>query len=308
MPMTILVCACAAAGSASAAASKHRQSVESIHSFAPPWIFIVVGRAAQCSMSRRGFLCAPILPDRLVKTTKLPGLVRRPAAPALTIAPRHRLMAPAGTTAASATMVEFVVDFGKTGTPPPRPTAGWTRPLSTAITRRSGRRLAGFLAAQSGDVLELGSGTGQHAVDIRPPHAAADLVAERYSTTRTLPASPPGARRRGLRTCARRSASILPIRTGRGPAMRSRRAAHRHAVHQRAAHLALDRCRRICSPAPAASCATAAACSSMVRSCATAPIPRRATQRFDADAARGKSRLGRARHATISTRSRETPA
>ena len=40
-------------------------------------------------------------------------------------------------------MAKFVVDFAKTGARP-RPTGGWMRRHSTAITRRSGRRLPSF--------------------------------------------------------------------------------------------------------------------------------------------------------------------
>ena len=60
-------------------------------------------------------------------------------------------------------MVKFVVDFAKTGTPP----ASDGR-LDAPAFRRNHEAIwsaiAGFLDAQAGDVLEIGSGTGQHVV------------------------------------------------------------------------------------------------------------------------------------------------
>ena len=61
-------------------------------------------------------------------------------------------------------MVEFVVDFGKTG----RPAEADGRLDAPAFHRNHAAiwsALAGFLTTQSGDFLELGSGTGQHAVE-----------------------------------------------------------------------------------------------------------------------------------------------
>ncbi|HEX3161826.1 MAG TPA: DUF938 domain-containing protein [Pseudolabrys sp.] len=60
-------------------------------------------------------------------------------------------------------MVKFVVDFAKTGTPP----ASDGRLDAPAFHRNHEAiwsTIAGFLSAQAGDVLEIGSGTGQHAV------------------------------------------------------------------------------------------------------------------------------------------------
>ncbi len=60
-------------------------------------------------------------------------------------------------------MVKFVVDFAKTGTPP----ASDGRLDAPAFHRNHEAiwsAIAEFLCAQSGDVLEIGSGTGQHAV------------------------------------------------------------------------------------------------------------------------------------------------
>src|SRR6185503_20921077 len=95
------------------------------------------------------------------------------------------------------------------------------------------------------------------------------------STTRTSPASPPGAHRRGLPTYAPRSALILPIRTGRGPVMTLAAAHSPPCCAPTCCTSRLGSCHRICSPAPAASCARAAVCSSTVRSSAVAPTPRR---------------------------------
>jgi len=61
-------------------------------------------------------------------------------------------------------MVEFVVDFGKTG----RLAEADGRLDAPAFHRNHAAiwsALAGFLTTQSGDLLELGSGTGQHAVE-----------------------------------------------------------------------------------------------------------------------------------------------
>jgi len=60
-------------------------------------------------------------------------------------------------------MVKFVVDFAKKGTPP----ASDGRLDAPAFHRNHEAiwsTIAGFLSAQAGDVLEIGSGTGQHAV------------------------------------------------------------------------------------------------------------------------------------------------
>jgi hypothetical protein len=60
-----------------------------------------------------------------------------------------------------AVMAEFVVEFGKSGTPP----APDGRLDGPAFQRNHGAiwsAIAGFLSKQNGNVLELGSGTGQH--------------------------------------------------------------------------------------------------------------------------------------------------
>ena len=68
-------------------------------------------------------------------------------------------------------MPQFVVDFGKTGVPP-APDGRLDAPAFHRNHDPIWNALAGFLAERSGDVLELGSGTGQHAVTYaaRAPH------------------------------------------------------------------------------------------------------------------------------------------
>jgi SAM-dependent methyltransferase len=70
-------------------------------------------------------------------------------------------------------MPKFVVEYGKTGAPP----APDGRLDGPAFHRNHGviwSAMAGFLSAQKGDVLELGSGTGQHIAEFarRAPNLA----------------------------------------------------------------------------------------------------------------------------------------
>jgi SAM-dependent methyltransferase len=60
-------------------------------------------------------------------------------------------------------MVKFVVDFAKTGAPP-APDGRLDAPAFHHNHEAIWSAIAGFLGAQAGDVLEIGSGTGQHAV------------------------------------------------------------------------------------------------------------------------------------------------
>jgi SAM-dependent methyltransferase len=60
-------------------------------------------------------------------------------------------------------MVKFVVDFAKTGTPP-APDGRLDAPAFHRNHEAIWSTIAPFLGTQTGDVLELGSGTGQHAV------------------------------------------------------------------------------------------------------------------------------------------------
>jgi SAM-dependent methyltransferase len=62
-------------------------------------------------------------------------------------------------------MVKFVVDFAKTGTPP-APDGRLDAPAFHRNHEAIWSAIAGFLSAQAGDVLEIGSGTGQHAVTL----------------------------------------------------------------------------------------------------------------------------------------------
>lgn len=60
-------------------------------------------------------------------------------------------------------MVKFVVDFAKTGTPPPAD-GRLDAPAFHRNHEAIWSAISEFLSAESGDILELGSGTGQHAV------------------------------------------------------------------------------------------------------------------------------------------------
>jgi SAM-dependent methyltransferase len=59
-------------------------------------------------------------------------------------------------------MVKFVVDYAKAGVPPPRD-GRLDAPAFHRNHEAIWSAIAGFLSANAGDVLELGSGTGQHA-------------------------------------------------------------------------------------------------------------------------------------------------
>ena len=61
-------------------------------------------------------------------------------------------------------MAEFVVEFGKKGTAPPLADGRLDAPAFHRNHEAIWSALETFLTAQSGDVLEIGSGTGQHAV------------------------------------------------------------------------------------------------------------------------------------------------
>jgi SAM-dependent methyltransferase len=61
-----------------------------------------------------------------------------------------------------AAMAKFVVDFGDSGAPP-APDGRLNGPAFHRNHDAIWSAMAGFLSAQTGDVLELGSGTGQHA-------------------------------------------------------------------------------------------------------------------------------------------------
>jgi hypothetical protein len=61
-------------------------------------------------------------------------------------------------------MAKFVVEFGKTGTTPPAPDGRLDAPAFHRNHEAIWSAISGFLSEQMGNVLELGSGTGQHAV------------------------------------------------------------------------------------------------------------------------------------------------
>jgi SAM-dependent methyltransferase len=70
-----------------------------------------------------------------------------------------------------AAMADFVVEFGKSGTPP-APDGRLDAPAFHRNHEAIWSALAAFLSTQTGDVLELGSGTGQHSTTFagRSPH------------------------------------------------------------------------------------------------------------------------------------------
>jgi hypothetical protein len=69
-------------------------------------------------------------------------------------------------------MAKFVREYGKTGTAPPTPDGRLDAPTFHRNHEPIWSAIGGFLASQTGDILELGSGTGQHAVTFarRAPH------------------------------------------------------------------------------------------------------------------------------------------
>lgn len=79
----------------------------------------------------------------------------------MTLTLRHALVRHAMHPATA--MVKFVVDFAKTGTPP-APDGRLDAPAFHRNHDAIWSAIAPFLGTQKGDVLELGSGTGQHAV------------------------------------------------------------------------------------------------------------------------------------------------
>jgi hypothetical protein len=60
-------------------------------------------------------------------------------------------------------MAQFVVEFGKTGVPP-APDGRLDAPAFQRNHEAIWSAMSGFLSERTGDVLEIGSGTGQHAV------------------------------------------------------------------------------------------------------------------------------------------------
>ena len=109
-------------------------------------------------------------------------------------------------------MAEFVVEFGKDG----RPVEPDGR-LDAAAFHRNHEpiwaALERFLAGKSGDVVEVGSGTGQHVVHFAK-HTPGIIWWPSDLNENHLRASRRGARMRRWRTFVRRCGSILPIPRG----------------------------------------------------------------------------------------------
>jgi Protein of unknown function (DUF938) len=124
----------------------------------------------------------------------------------------------------SSTMVKFIVEYGK-GREPPAADARLDGPAYHRNHEPIWSAISGFLLAQSGDVLEIGSGTGQHATEFA--RCAPQLnwwPSDIYDSTCKF-----------ARAAANRPLDL----DGR---QRQRRRAHRHALHSRAVeHLMLNR-------------------------------------------------------------------
>ena len=69
-------------------------------------------------------------------------------------------------------MTKFVVEFGKSGTAPPAPDGRLDAPAFHRNHEAIWSAISGYLAGPTGNLLELGSGTGQHGVTFaaRTPH------------------------------------------------------------------------------------------------------------------------------------------
>ena len=170
-----------------------------------------------------------------------------------------------------ATMPEFIIDFGSAGVPA-EPDGRLHGPAFQRNHAAIWSAMEDFLRDASGDVLELGSGTGQHIADFarRTPQLTwwpSDIIPAHLAS---IEAWRRDAKLPNLRAPQRIDLDQFRLALSAGGGQPCR-----HALHQRAAHRPLARCRKPCSPAPGVNCAMAARCSSMARSNATAPIPRR---------------------------------
>ncbi len=115
-------------------------------------------------------------------------------------------------------MPKFVIDFGSLGRPP-APDGRLDGPAFHRNHEPIWSAIVPFLGTQQGDVLELGSGTGQHAAEFarRAPQLTwwpSDIYAGASRQHRGLAAAG-GARQ----SASRRSASISTMPPGPGPAM-----------------------------------------------------------------------------------------
>ena len=191
-------------------------------------------------------------------------------------------------------MAKFVVDFASTGQPA-EPDGRLHGPAFQRNHAAIWSALAPFLLQQKGDVLEIGSGTGQHIAefarrapdltwwpsDIYPSHLASIEAWRRHAGLANL--------RAPQRIDLTDPAWTWTADGQAGGALVG------HALHQRAAHLRPGAWRRTSSPAPAACCAPMAGCSSTVRSCATAQHTAPSNAAFDASLRAENPDMGRAR-------------
>ena len=136
-------------------------------------------------------------------------------------------------------MAEFVVEFGKAGKPP-APDGRLDAPAFHRNHEAIWSAIAAFL--ERADRRRAGARQRHRAArhDLRRAARRSSPGGRAIFTRRISPASRPGGGTRGLPTCARRNASTSPIPhwtwTADGQAGPR---AHRHALHQRAAHFAL---------------------------------------------------------------------
>ena len=131
-------------------------------------------------------------------------------------------------------------------------TAASTRRRSIAITRRSGRCSRPISRDATGDVLEAGSGTGQHVVEFARQSPAPDLVADGLRCVSICKASTPGGRIRACRTSSPRASSICRRRIGDSMRTDSNatEGSDRDLLRQCDPHRALAGGAKVCSPTP----------------------------------------------------------
>ena len=172
-------------------------------------------------------------------------------------------------------MTKFVVEYGNVGKPP-EPDGRLDGPAFHRNHDAIWSAMAGFLSGRRPETYwrsAVGPGSTRPLSRVRHRTSPGGRA---IFTHRISPASRPGGGTRALQTCARRSASTLPIPLGLGqrtgkPAANSPPSSASTCCTSRPGGW-----RKTSSPAPDACCATAAGCSSTARSCATARIPRRA--------------------------------
>ena len=131
-------------------------------------------------------------------------------------------------------------------------TAASTRRRSTAITPPSRRCLIAFLQGRSGDVLEIGGGTGQHAVAFARQLPAITWWPTDFNDNHLRSIAAWRAACQARQRAARRSASTPALPDWRLADARPALAIHRDILRQRHPHLAMGGGAKACSPAPAA--------------------------------------------------------